>query len=613
MESETAGQGGVMRGPRIVVIALLGALQLAAFITILATYERPVGEYGYTVASDGITIGSVEPGLPAERAGIVAGDRIVYRTFPVHGRLNAIQNEWVAAGRPLHLQIVRDGSVRDVTMVAVPLPALYAVVQLSFAFAGLVLAAVGLALVALRPCRMTWGFAAISPVLLLPDALMLWAHGAPPAAGYAYQVGVALIYAMQAAGIMIFASRFPGDSPGGLNRIIDRIAIPLGLAIAILYIYIDTAIWFGSNPPAHWILFTQSYIAPSVPSVAAVVALVATYVNSASDVRNRLLPTLATLVLLIVAETLQTIELSQTANPTIVLFSYFLFAAAAGFFAAAVVYGVFWHRVIDVNFFVGRTLVYTALTIFAVGTFSLIEFLFGKLLERGGVATMLEIVAAIAIGLSLNALHNRVDTTINVVLFRRRHLAEERLNRAAAALPHAASRQLVDEMLTAEPADALDLASAAVFVRQNEESDYERAAAVGWSDQNAASLGGDDHLVVRLRAELRSTTLDDLRWPRTDVPTGIAQPLYAIPVTIGPRLEAIALYGGHPGGEGLDPAERRSLRALAGAAALAYDHILMQELRHDLDRARHENSSLRHVEHTLTNLLKTRLKDGTES
>lgn len=598
-----------MRALPIVVVALVGMLELAAFVTTLITYDRPAAEYGFNLGSDGVTIIAVEPGLPAAKAGLAAGDRIVYENLPVPGRLNAVLNEWVDPGTTLRLQVVRGQTTRVVSLTPVELPWLYGMADLSFAFAGLALGAVSLGLVLLRPSWMTWGFAFVAPPLLLPDVLFRGSQHAAPALGLAFEIAVALLYALQATGTMVFASRFPSDDPRGLNRAIDRLAVPVGIAVAGTYVYTACSIWLSSAPPLRWMLFTQDYIAPAFPNLAALVALFATYATSTANVRSRLMPTLAAFVLLILTDTIEQFGIVQTSNPGQVLFLYFAFAFAGVLLAAAVAYGVIRHRVIDVNFIVGRTLVYTVLTVFAVGVFALIEYLFGKLLERGGLATVLEIVAAVTIGISLNALHGRLDKFIDVVLFRKRHLAEARLERVATTLPHATSKTLVEEMLVAEPADALDLASAAVFVLAENGGCYRRAMAYGWDAGTAAVLDADDHLVVRLRAELRPADVGDLRWPRSDLPTGTQAPLYAVPIAVGNRVEALALYGGHTGGEDLDPDERRSLRGLAGGAALAFDHLVSESLRRRVEELRADNASLQHVERTLTDVLKRRL-DG---
>ena len=176
-----------------------------------------------------------------------------------------------------------------------------------------------------------------------------------------------------------------------------------------------------------------------------------------ANVRSRLTPTLAAFVLLVVTTRSPASASYQTSNPGQVLFLYFAFAFSAVLLALAVAYGVIRHRVIDVNFIVGRTLVYTVLTVFAVSIFTLIEYLRETARtrrlgdgprNRGGGDHR---------DFARTPCTDDWDKFIDVVLFRRRHLAEARLERVAATLPHAASGTLVEEMLVAEPADALDL------------------------------------------------------------------------------------------------------------------------------------------------------------
>lgn len=596
------------RGLRIGIVALIAAFELAALITSLATYRRPAAEYGYNLGFDGRTVIAIEPGFGADRAGLRPGDTIDYAKLSVPGRINAILNEMVAPGTRLDVTFTRQNVTRSVTLVAVTLPWLYGMVNLSYALAGLVLGAVSLGLLVLRPNRMTWGFALVAPPLLLPDALSQWSQTAPHGLGFTYETFSGLLYALQAAGIVTFASRFPTQTPTGINRTIDRLAIPLGVALGIVYVCVNWSIWFSASPPLPLALAIQDYVAPVLPSIAALLALVTTFITTDRGIRSRLTPTLFAYLLFVVIGAAQT-GTSFTSSPAVLLFLYFAFSLAAVLVALAVAYAVVRHRVIDVGFIVGRTLAYSILTVFAVSVFTLIEFFVGKILEHNGLATILEIAAALALGLSLNALHGRLDKFIDRVLFRRRHLAEVRLEHAAGSLPHATSPALVADLLVEEPADALDLGSATVFVLAGDRRRYVREHARGWDAGDATELDFDDHLVVRLRADLSAVHLETFRWPRAGLPTGIRQPVYAVPVAVGNQLEAIALYGAHASGEDLDPDERRSLRVLARNAALAYDHLRVQALRKSLEQARVENAAIARVEQTLRSLLERRLSD----
>jgi hypothetical protein len=281
------------------------------------------------------------------------------------------------------------------------------------------------------------------------------------------------------------------------------------------------------------------------------------------------------------------------------------YAASPALVAFAVAYGVIRHRVMDVNFIISRTLVYTILTLAAVTIFALIEYVFGRLLERQGVATILNLLAAVGLGISFNLVHRLLDGWIDRVLFRRRHLAERRLAAAGRGLQHASAPDAVDAALVDEPADAFGLCSAALFRYEN--AAYHRMRAHGWADGEASTLEEDDPLALQLRADLKAIDPHELRWPRTDLPSGERQIIYAVPVAAGHRLEAIALYGGHSTGEVLDPDEQRSLRHLAIAAAAGYDHVAAAQLRRRLENVEAENATLRSVERKLTQLLGERL------
>jgi hypothetical protein len=115
---------------------------------------------------------------------------------------------------------------------------------------------------------------------------------------------------------------------------------------------------------------------------------------------------------------------------------------------------------------------------------------------------------------------------------------------------------------------------------------------MGWNDDEAKSLDPSDRLFVQLEAELDILNLSEVRWPRADIPTGLGQPLLAVPIIVRHRLTEFALYGGHVGGEALDPDEIRSLRQLALPAGVAYDHLDAEALREQNARLLAANADL---------------------
>lgn len=587
---------------RVGVVVLLGVLEIAAAVISIATYRMPLGTYGFLLGRN-TTFVEIDPQSQTARAGIVPGDRLVYETLPLRGRRYAMLNEEVPGNAPITFAVVHDGKTRWVTVRSTDLQVIGQAESLAYALAGLALGLVGLGLVLLRPCRMTWAFALVAPALLVPFNLIFWAQVTENAAATAFDVALALVYATQPAAIMIFAGRFPNDRARGFARLIDRLGPPVGIAIGALYTYAYLKVRYSHLPPIHLIpLYDLSIL---LPGLAALAALISTYVTTRGDARTRLVPVILSFVLLILTDVLQQLASGMTANDTVIAVLAVAFSLSPALVAAAVAYGIVRHRVMDVNFIISRTLVYTILTLGAVALFTLIEYVFGRVLERQGVATILNILAAVGLGVSFNLLHSRLDDAIDRLLFRQRHLAEQRIAAVARGLPHATTIAAIDSALVDEPVDAFGLSSAALF--RHDTAAYRRVSADGWNDDEAVELEEDDVLALRLRADLEAIDPHELRWPRTDLPTGERQVIYAVPVVVGHQLEAIALYGGHRTGEVLDPDERRSLRELAVAAAGGYDHVEAAALRARLENVEAENTLLRGVEKKLTELLGKRL------
>jgi hypothetical protein len=597
---------GVNKALRVTIVTLLGLLEIAGAAASIAAYRAPTGVYGFLADKNSLAVTSVVPGSPAASAGIAAGDRLNYATLSLRARKFALLEENVPAYAPITLEIAHGSSLRSVTLRASYLLAAAPILRLTSASAGLAMGLVGLLLVLSRPSRMTWGFALTAPPLLIPITVVFWSQQTESASAFGWDVGVSLFYAAQVAGAMIFAARFPDDRPRGIARAIDRVALPAGVFLAAIYVYIILALRLSNAPPAGWIAI--AYYGLIVPAIAALAALISTFVTTPGNVRSRLAPLMGAFVFLIVTGVLHQFDTVLTTNATVLIALSTAFYASPALVAAAVAYGVVRHRVMDVSFIISRTLVYTILTIGAAALFTSIEFVFGKLLSSRGVAIVLEIGAAIGIGLSLDAFHKKLDAFIDQVLFRRRHLAERRLNDAARALPYATAAQTVDDALVEEASEALELASAAVFRRDGDL--YRRLRARGWQDGELAELGADDRLVLRLRSDLEPLDPEEIGWRAAGVPGSTRAPIYAVPIVAEHRLDAIALYGGHTGGEGLDPDEQRCLRKLAQAAAVAYEHLDSSELRHRLATLEAENASLRSLERKLTDLLGERLQEG---
>ncbi len=572
-----------MRVIRPIVVALLAAFALGTTLPdLVRVFGHPMYEFGYhSDYAGGVT--EVEAGSPAAKAGIRQGDRQDFSRPPRDLLFTAYEGGTNVPHQRVPMGFIRDGRTRPVTLTADLREAAYRwPLVLARELAGLVFILVGAMLVLLRPGAMTWGFyifcCAVDPA---PGGV--FATTAPFGVVAPFLVASNVLFFVGLVGLDVFALRFPSGEARNWRIIAERICLGCIVPVAALSTWGTLHFLFvGSFADSLEAVGLVWPVATSASVLLAVIALFATYRSASGADRSRL-----RWLVFGSSAALFAFVAGVLVGPGVPYYVYASLGASSICMPLAVAYAVFRHRVIDVNFVVSRTLVYGTLTTLIVGVFALIDWLIGKVLEQTKIVLVAEIGAALILGFSLNGLHGWIDRFIDRALFRQRYLAARRLTRAAVSLPHAASAGAVDEMLVGEPVDALRLASAAVF-RARDGADFAREAAVNWPDGSAQRLDPGEQLVMLLRGEHGPLRLEDIRWPRADLPHGDKEPVLAVPVLVRDRVIAIALYGSHSSGEALDPSEVALIDRLAGGAAAAYDHLEAEELRreNELLRAR---------------------------
>jgi hypothetical protein len=245
-------------------------------------------------------------------------------------------------------------------------------------------------------------------------------------------------------------------------------------------------------------------------------------------------------------------------------------------------YAVLRQRVVDIQFAISRTVVYGLVSTIVVVFLAVLHWLLGRVIEHSGFAFGIEGLAAVGLGLVLHRASHGVNTTVDRVLFRKHHAAEERLRRVTAALPYASTEGSIAEALVNEPVHNLALASAALFYRDSPEGPLRRVRSQGWSESHASSLDPESFLVRYLLAEHTAVRLDDeQQWLLTGMPEGTADPVLAIPIVSQHALAAVVLYGSHVNGTLPDSDEVELLVALARAAAASHQQVRIATLQRE--------------------------------
>lgn len=556
--------------------AFVAALSLFVLISGLSDIVRlwhPIGWFG-TIANSDFVVLQVAPGTPADRAGIRPGDHFDIPRLPPQERWYLFPQNCLDTGTTLTVGVIRDGRERFVTMTSVqePMGISQQAALVMSQVTGLLFVLIGTFTVLARPSPVVWGF-------------YLYCLGSAPFF-YRYLDGtlklpysfiwLAVIVVIGCAalpGLLVFSVSILRESAGGWRPVLKWIAWTSFIVLTALALDHLTRNYLFGQPALS--LDTASHYLRLALSITAAVALFATYVGAEGADRQRLRWVVIGVWAALFAPYLQgALENLAASSPA-------LFDAISVIRAAApigVAYAVLKHRVINVSFFVSRTIVYAAITAILVAVFAFIDWFAERVLDQTKLAIVMEVLVAIGFGFSMNALHRQVDRFINNVLFRSRHLAERALKRLALGLPHAASYRVVDEILGEETAATLGLASAALF-RRTSPNRFERTASVGWSAGTTQHLGEADRLLVYLAGEREPLSLAEAHQHFVNFPTGMAEPMLAIPVFVRHELAAVVVLGGHRTGEDFDADEIRLLENCAVAAGAAYDHLEADALR----------------------------------
>jgi len=579
---------------RVAIVTILTAIALLMATPDIIQPWHPTGEFGFDVdATD--TVLSVAPGSSAARAGIVTGDRFdmgstpfASRTYVQPGVPNTVRD-----GARARFTIVHAGRSRDVELVGAVVPRSLAdnvtdVILIVSEF-GLIL--ISATLVLTRPSRMTWAFyffGISSAGLDVTDVADF-----PRALAAFLIVFQGLVY-NQWLWLVVFALRFPNDDPIGWRRAAERILL------ASLVIFTPLGVWayaggmFGHvAPPAVSTIFAITTIGGLL---AAALVFVATYVSATVVDRARIRWVMFGLLVGFGGQL--TYSIGGSLPGVAVAWPLWLLNLAQSaeiFVAITVAYAVIRHRVFDVRFFIGRAVVYGIMTTIVVATLALVDFAVGKILSGTRLAALGEAGVAIVVGLSLNGVHKRLEGIVDRTLFRSRIEAARRLRRVGRGMAHVTTLESIEHIVVREPAEAYDLASAALFSRRDDGT-FERTDSLGWDATTSQTIDADESLVLQLLASNEPVPANHIVLKHGALPAGTLRPSCAMAISVRSVLEAIVFYGPHKSQEDLDPDEIEALEGLLTAASSAYDHVRATLAQKKLDELEAEVRTARSID-----------------
>jgi GAF domain-containing protein len=211
---------------------------------------------------------------------------------------------------------------------------------------------------------------------------------------------------------------------------------------------------------------------------------------------------------------------------------------------------------LDIGFVINRAVVYAGVSFVVVGVFVLVEWGFGVWFSSATHAENLTVsaVLALVLGLSVRAIHHRVNLLLDSLLFRKRHENEKALHRFAREAPYITDPSI---LITRTAAILEERADASFAVIEADDG----AGSYGEVDEN-------DEAIVSLRTSNRVLDLQDVN---TRLPGEFAYPMIA-----RGRLVGVLVLGSKRSGESYAPDESEAIEALAQSVGGALDVLLVK-------------------------------------
>jgi hypothetical protein len=490
------------RGVILLFCALTAAFAVASFFDITGAGGKPpwYGLFGDVYELSGrpyyAEVSAVDPGGPADRAGLRNGDLVDIRANTLADRFRLLFGQPLA-GQPIVLTIQR-GVVRQTVSVT---PGTVPVGRWD-----VWITPFGCLWLALFAALIAWRRPYVPGNLLLSTALVLFAAGAAVAGGISggnfaapwawayiiisvFNIAFPIAVAFWAAYASMFAR--PLSQARRLAQWLCYMMAAVSAAIVCAQILGVITLWFD---PISLFASVSAY-----PLFAAIfMALVGSALAIASSRgvdRQRAVWSLIPLASLpIVIST--TIFFASSAQ------TYAGFVTAWGIFNGAVLstpvvltYVALNRRLIDIGFVMNRALVFTLVSTIVIGVFVLAEWAASEWLVSAShmTSTVIGMVVALGLGLSLRYIHKYVDRFVDRVFFRKRNEDDAALRRFAHEASYVTDRAVLLERAVTTVKEHTEAEEASILVRDG------AASYVSVSNGDRAAISENDPAIVALR------------------------------------------------------------------------------------------------------------------
>jgi hypothetical protein len=562
---------------------------------------------GLTVNANGVIVDVVTPFTtaaesPAAQAGLQPGDRINIRQMPclppntttcsgllsVMGDLGGLGYNLPKFQAKLAI-LPKSGPPRAVTLQAAPapLPWLDRLILLGCTLAAVIFIVIALALVWIRPSRMSWGFF-LYAIWFNPGqgyTFYAWLEDWPLAT-LAEQVFEACIQGAAYAGLLIFAIRFPTNTVTPSWARLERAALWLGLAITLFTLAVGADLFGIPTEPLNDAIFAAGFVIDAGALLILLIRMPSLHPQDEQRMRWAIAGCVIGIPCYLVAVLCQSSSIPYSlfgANlPQPVIGLLYLLQGIMAYFVGTALYR--------------RRVVSVAIPLRRGATLSFFTFLLGvpvlylhdqltRLTEHSDLPDWLwPLILGPIVLVLLARLQDSAARYTERVFNRRYHRARDILHKADLAMRQARDFTEVDNALTQAPAAALRLASVAIF-RLIDGKLRRVGNSIGWAPTDLHIL--DPAQYPAFFKQLRDEK--PVQVPRTlsdqpNLPADDLFPCLAVPMRGGvTESVAVIFCGPHLSGADISYDERELLRDFATRAALSYDRVEANELRREIE------------------------------
>ena len=280
-----------------------------------------------------------------------------------------------------------------------------------------------------------------------------------------------------------------------------------------------------------------------VPFVLPLICVLAAMRAARGSERLRLAWATAPIALFYVSYLAASVLQSESTNYPLILAALILQNLSTLLLPIGLTYALLSRRLLDIGFVLNRAAIFSGVSIVIVGAFILAEWAISEWLAGASHSTNVAISAALALalGLSVRAVHHRVDTIVDSVFFHRRHEDEKAILTFARTCAHITDSQTLLQR-AAETLERHADASAVTFALADEAGHY-------------GDVSENDPALVMLRAR---GEIVDLHAFDTELRGEFAYPMIA-----RGRLIGALIIGPKRSGESYAPDESEAVMQLA--------------------------------------------------